>query len=651
MSGVMDMLLKDIVSLDDDALALVKRSGIKRLNHFVTIPRSDLAGSLGAVGMDLGDVHDVLAFQDYYCAWRELPTKQNIEKDLTTEAWEAHLDNIATKKKSSTVGASTSIPTLSVTNVLAAKSSDAFASFKWDTKNVPVLPKNKSINEAYDSWEESFLVQMTLANVVDVLEPSWVSSSDPDEMAIENKKMGIVKAALLHATMGTTAAPYMNAKDSGREMFESLRAAYCGHDALLRKAEAAHHELATLEFGPKPKLSAEQFASTFKLCLKRMEESGTAYPTNVIKSTFLTKVTHPDYAHFRYNETTNGSTFEEMLRRFHDLTLLLRNSNQGKSDANHKMVNNATGNNDDKKNKNKNKKDKKAKNKYDDYISKDAWAKLTDEERRKIIAERGKRRDADQNKSSSGNLPMQYGGHSLSNTVSTTPNPPSFDEYRSYLQALQSGAANSSSNTSLSSNATRAGQLLQNLPNRSGPMSVNNLKVVLSPMVQSLILNQASASMMDVPLEGYEAPMCIDGGTNISLMGRVFHIVEFTNRTVDMVGFASGIEKSQVRIGSGVAVFESGNDKVLLGLHEALYLPDNSISLLSTSQARENGVWVDDVLSRHGGRQLIRATDAEGNPYDFPLELRSGLMELTLRYPTETERESLPIVWLTSDSL
>jgi len=174
---------------------------------------------------------------------------------------------------------------------------------------------------------------------------------------------------------------------------------------------------------------------------------------------------------------------------------------------------------------------------------------------------------------------------------------------------------------------------------------------VLSPMVQSLILNQASASMMDVPLEGYEAPMCIDGGTNISLMGRVFHIVEFTNRTVDMVGFASGIEKSQVRIGSGVAVFESGNDKVLLGLHEAPYLPDNSISLLSTSQARENGVWVDDVLSRHGGRQLIRATDAEGNPYDFPLELRSGLMELTLRYPTETERESLPIVWLTSDSL
>ena len=112
---------------------------------------------------------------------------------------------------------------------------------------------------------------------------------------------------------------------------------------------------------------------------------------------------------------------------------------------------------------------------------------------------------------------------------------------------------------------------------------------------------------------------------------------------------ASGLTKTNVRIGSGVAVYESGLSKCLIGVHEAPYLSENSTSLLSINQAREHGVWVDDLLLRYGGRQLIKALDTDGNEVEIPLDLHSGLLGVELRSPTEAELDSLPVVWLTSN--
>jgi hypothetical protein len=61
-------------------------------------------------------------------------------------------------------------------------------------------------------------------------------------------------------------------------------------------------------------------------------------------------------------------------------------------------------------------------------------------------------------------------------------------------------------------------------------------------------------------------------------------------------------------------------------------------------------VWVDDVLHRHGGTQQVCAVDIHGAEFAFPLVVQSGLMELNLRYPTQEEIDSLPVVWLTSDA-
>jgi hypothetical protein len=131
-------------------------------------------------------------------------------------------------------------------------------------------------------------------------------------------------------------------------------------------------------------------------------------------------------------------------------------------------------------------------------------------------------------------------------------------------------------------------------------------------------------------------------------MGGAFHITAWTDRHADICGFADELVKTNVRIGSGVALYEYQGVKMLLGLNEAPYLPDNSGSLLSTGQAREYGVWVNDVLKRHGGEQCMIAQDDAGNKVSIPFEVEQGLFQVKLRRPTEDEVNTLPVVWLTS---
>ena len=109
------------------------------------------------------------------------------------------------------------------------------------------------------------------------------------------------------------------------------------------------------------------------------------------------------------------------------------------------------------------------------------------------------------------------------------------------------------------------------------PANIHNLRIAMSPLATTLCSNQFINS-----LEGYTSLLCVDGGTNISLMGRVFKILSWTDQLVDMNGFANGFELKNVKIGSGVAVYESGNESVLIGLHKAPCLQSNAVSLLST---------------------------------------------------------------------
>ena len=142
--------------------------------------------------------------------------------------------------------------------------------------------------------------------------------------------------------------------------------------------------------------------------------------------------------------------------------------------------------------------------------------------------------------------------------------------------------------------------------------------------------------------------LIIDSGTNVSVMGRTWAVVDDTGQRCKMSGFANDLVKSDIPVCSGKTVVEVGTQKVLLSLHEAPYLKHNEHGLLSTGQAREYGTWVNDTLRRHGGGQRLAGQDDNGTSYNFNLNVTDGLLTLPTRYPTQEELESLPTVWLTS---
>ena len=78
--------------------------------------------------------------------------------------------------------------------------------------------------------------------------------------------------------------------------------------------------------------------------------------------------------------------------------------------------------------------------------------------------------------------------------------------------------------------------------------------------------------------------------------------------------------------------FTDGTFQVI-SVHEAAYLPSNKMSLLSTHQARDNGVVIDDVHVAHNGCQLIELCTpvAEGcKIVQIPLESHGNLLSFTL---------------------
>jgi len=84
----------------------------------------------------------------------------------------------------------------------------------------------------------------------------------------------------------------------------------------------------------------------------------------------------------------------------------------------------------------------------------------------------------------------------------------------------------------------------------------------------------------------------------------------------------------------------------LLVIHECSHVEGNDTSLLSTFQAREYGVFVEDIAKRHGGKQQMIIDDVA-----IPMSLKNGLFTIPCREPTGTELKTCTRLVLTSDEM
>ena len=164
-----DHVVKEL-SLTDGDIKKLKNGGYELLIHFKTTSPKLLEADLRDAKLKGGVVTSLLAFQQWYIEWRTSPDKKTIEEDFTMVIWEAFIDGY-------TVPVIAAVPTASsgTGGATSAVDDKLFSTtYKLDPRDMPLLPKNKSVLDAYRDWEELFMIQMTIGGFDSILKDSWV---------------------------------------------------------------------------------------------------------------------------------------------------------------------------------------------------------------------------------------------------------------------------------------------------------------------------------------------------------------------------------------------------------------------------------------------------------------------------------------------
>ena len=101
--------------------------------------------------------------------------------------------------------------------------------------------------------------------------------------------------------------------------------------------------------------------------------------------------------------------------------------------------------------------------------------------------------------------------------------------------------------------------------------------------------------------------MLADSGCDTMMCGQGWKVDATTGRKVSVQGFKDDMQAVELEIGSLITAIDLPDQTIILEANEAIMMPQNQTSLLSTFQVRESGHKVNDVAHRHGGTQEITA--------------------------------------------
>ena len=183
-----------------------------------------------------------------------------------------------------------------------------------------------------------------------------------------------------------------------------------------------------------------------------------------------------------------------------------------------------------------------------------------------------------------------------------------------------------------SSNSIEVGVMPTQRPN----VTVNDIKKVNDPVTDpAVLLHSISASLPDVADAGEnndvrrmytaisssdapETPLSVqahlnyatpftrnyailDSGADSCCLGKHCHPVSYTGRHAILVGYNHNQTRSgKVPIVTAyIKVMSQMNTPVVLRVHEAPYIQDSCVTLISEYQCRENGIIIDSVSKRH----------------------------------------------------
>jgi hypothetical protein len=173
-----------------------------------------------------------------------------------------------------------------------------------------------------------------------------------------------------------------------------------------------------------------------------------------------------------------------------------------------------------------------------------------------------------------------------------------------------------------------------------------HLTLTLSDKIRKVMYTHKSTSLYTI----------VDSGADSVVVGTGWKFLSiYPNRTVNLQGYSeSETKKYNCKIGTACTVMKAIDGKeYLIMAYEAIQNRNSDISLLSEAQLRNNGIIVDSVSEKHHGlngpgTQSIYSQD---QTLQFKMQLRSAMMTLNHRLPTETEINSLPRFEITSETL
>ncbi len=151
-----------------------------------------------------------------------------------------------------------------------------------------------------------------------------------------------------------------------------------------------------------------------------------------------------------------------------------------------------------------------------------------------------------------------------------------------------------------------------------------------------------------------------DSGADATIVGSAAKVVSYTSCKAVISGYDPESTKSdQVPIVTALLKVQPPNAKgypVLLCIHEAPYLKDSPITLLSEYQIQENGLVIDSVAKKHKIGKDIHGRNIFGTQQFYlndvlsmPFEDRGALMGFEILPFEQGDEERYDIITITAD--
>ena len=613
-----------------------------------------------------------LWFQDYIMMNSGTPEDWEIE--FTEEVWEDFMIEQALRKlKTSPVLTSPApVPpmvTSSSAPVVKSTTSVGLPQVKIDVKSYPEF---SGTLKDWRVFKQKFMAIAQIHKISEIMGEKYVIPSNGSDKDIFDQKNTFLQSILEHSLAKGTALTRVtkhSEKQDGRESWMELNRWFEGQGSKETVAKDAltvitTHKLTSNSFG-----GADKYMEKFENAMQELIRIEKPYDLTMAKINFLSNIQDPEYKIVKETlEMDSNKDYNDCVIEIRKKSIVVDASR--KNNGTYRRANNAQ----------KSKKNSQA-NKLKEklgafWVPADKWKKMSQAEKDEHIKKSREARNG--GKPDNSTVPKQY----------TSANAMTQEEKDLYAFS-QSSAVSHPTLSSHSVAANSQATVVSTPDEQLTPHQIQFMNMVRSmKMVSraSMMVTRAcdrkyrdsgdyDKDCLHKPGERYphsketstsktitipnrlnklnrtnqqidRGELLVDGGCDTSLVGHGFKVESTTNRTVTVQGFDASMTMEELPVVSAVTAVDLEEGTFILEVNEAIHVPNNPTSLLSTFQVRENGGIVDDVSARHGGKQRIMK-----DGIDLPLDLQDGLLFLNTRLPTENERQNCTRIILTSDAV